>query len=172
MAGTKAAKKSRKAKKTVVRTKAAVVRKKVPAAVAAPKVERRKSTPSTLRLRSITAGFTVNDIARSIAWYRDVLGFVVADEWRVQGELRGAEMHAGAVTLYLGQDDWKKGRDRMKGEGVRLYCTTAQDVDAVAARIEAAGGTLSHEPQTQSWGERDFGLVDPDGFRITITTGA
>jgi uncharacterized glyoxalase superfamily protein PhnB len=183
MAGKKAAKQTGKTKsakpKPVVRKKAAVVRRKVavgrkkaPAAGVAPRADRRKSDPATLRLRSVTAGFTVTDVARSVAWYRDVLGFVVADEWRVQGELRGAEMRAGAVALYLGQDDWKKGRDRVKGEGVRLYCTTRQDIDAVAERVKAAGGVLSHEPQTQPWGERDFGLMDPDGFKITVTTGA
>ena len=134
------------------------------------KARRRK--PETLRLRSVTPGFTVNDVARSIAWYRDVLGFVVADEWRVKGELRGAELKAGTVSIFLGQDDWKKGRDRVKGEGIRLYCRTAQRVDRIAADIKARGGVLAHEPETQPWGERDFGLVDPDGFKITITTSA
>jgi uncharacterized glyoxalase superfamily protein PhnB len=137
---------------------------------ARPAVPKRKE-PQTLRLRAFTPGFTVNDIARSVAWYRDVLGFIVADEWRAKGVLRGAEMKAGAVTLYLGQDDWKKGTDRSKGAGFRLYCTTAQDVDHLAALVKSRGGVLAHEPQTQPWGERDFGLVDPDGFNITITGG-
>jgi len=160
----KPAKKSAKAR--------SVVRKKVSAKAGAKPVERRKSAPPTLRLRSVIAGFTVNDIARSVAWYRDVLGFVVGDEWRGKdGVLRGAEMKAGAVSLFLGQDDWKKGRDRAKGEGFRLYCDTAQDVDAIAARVKAAGGVLAHEPQTQPWGERDFGIVDPDGFKLTISKG-
>lgn len=146
--------------------------KKTASTKAAAPADRRRKKPETLRLRSLTAGFTVNDIARSIAWYRDVLGFIVADEWRREGVLLGAEMRAGTVTIYLGQDDWKKGRDRVKGEGFRLYCTTAQDVDAIARRVKAAGGVLAHEPQTEAWGERDFGVVDPDGFRITITTGS
>ena len=144
------------------------------AKAAARRVERRKSDrPATLRLRAVTPGLTVNDIARSVVWYRDVLGFVVVEEWRgKEGELRGADMAAGAVHLFLGQDDWKKGRDRVKGAGFRMYCSTVEDVDAIAARVKAAGGVLAHEPQTQPWGERDFGLVDPDGFNITITTGS
>lgn len=142
--------------------------KKNPAAK--PAVPKRKE-PQALRLRAFTPGFTVNDIARSVAWYRDVLGFIVADEWRAKGVLRGAEMKAGTVTLFLGQDDWKKGTGRSKGEGFRLYCTTAQDVDRLAALVKSRGGVLAHEPQTQPWGERNFGLVDPDGFNITITGG-
>ena len=140
------------------------------AKLAKPAVPKRKE-PQTLRLRAITPGLTVNNIARSIAWYRDVLGFTVADEWRAKGVLRGAEMKAGTVTLYLGQDDWKKGTSRSKGAGFRLYCTTAQDVDRLAALVKSRGGVLAHEPQTQPWGERDFGLVDPDGFNLTITGG-
>ena len=46
------------------------------------------------------------------------------------------------------------------------------DIDRLAALIKSKGGVLSHEPQTQPWGERDFGLVDPDGFRITFSSGA
>jgi uncharacterized glyoxalase superfamily protein PhnB len=105
-------------------------------------------------------------------WYRDVIGFVVTDEWRVEGALRGAEMRAGAVEIFLDQDDWKKGRDRIKGEGLRIYGRTVQDIDRLAALIKSKGGVLSHEPQTQPWGERDFGMVDPDGFRITFSSSA
>jgi uncharacterized glyoxalase superfamily protein PhnB len=101
-----------------------------------------------------------------------VLGFAVSDEWRVEGALMGVEMRAGSVEIFLGQDDWKKGRDRIKGEGIRLYGRTVQDLDRLAALIKARGGVLAHEPRTQPWGERDFGLLDPDGFKITISTGS
>ena len=32
-------------------------------------------------LRSVAPGFTVNDVEKSVAWYRDVLGFSVAERW-------------------------------------------------------------------------------------------
>jgi uncharacterized glyoxalase superfamily protein PhnB len=165
----------KKPAKKAVRKVAAT--KKVPAKRAAARatsepLSRRRKHPETLRLRNVSVGLTVNDLARSLAWYRDILGFVVTDEWRVEGELRGVEMRAGSVEIFLGQDDWKKGRDRVKGEGIRLYGRTVQDLDRLAAAIKARGGVLAHEPRTQPWGERDFGLVDPDGFKITISVGA
>src|SRR5260370_856704 len=55
--------------------------------------------PETLRLRTLTPSFTATDLQRSIAFYRDVLGFVVGDEWRENGTLAGCEIHAGAVTI-------------------------------------------------------------------------
>jgi lactoylglutathione lyase len=134
-------------------------------------IEKRRQ-PETLRLRTVAVGLTVNDLQRSLAWYRDVLGFVVTDEWRTEGTLQGVEMRSGVVELFLGQDDWKKGRDRIKGEGIRIYGRTVQDIDRLATVIKARGGVLAHEPRTQPWGERDFGLVDPDGFKITVSTGA
>jgi len=167
----------RAARKPVARkpaTRKPVARKPVARAKAAattPALVQRK-VPEGLRLRRLSVGLTVNDLQRSLAWYRDVIGFVVTDEWRVEGTLHGVEMRAGSAEIFLGQDDWKKGRDRTKGEGLRIYGRTVQDIDRLAALIKSKGGVLSHEPQTQPWGERDFGVVDPDGFRITFSSGA
>jgi uncharacterized glyoxalase superfamily protein PhnB len=122
----------------------------------------------TLKMGSASPGFTVNDLQRSLAWYRDVLGFAVDERWERDGKLMGVSLKAGKVDFMIGQDDWKKGRDRKKGEGFRLYCTTTQDVDALAKKIKAKGGSLDQEPQDQPWGSRDFSLTDPDGFKITI----
>ncbi len=149
------------AKKTSARTS----RKKAARRPARPA----RKQPETLRLRAATPGYTVNDIHRSLAWYQNVLGCIVVDRWERDGKLLGATLRAGSVDFYLGQDDWKKGRDRVKGEGCRIYCTTFQDVDAIAAAIKARGGVLLHEPQDEPWGERDFGIADPDGFKITIS---
>src|SRR2546426_1041339 len=67
--------------------------------------------PETLRLRKIAPSFTATDLQRSIAFYRDVLGFVIGEEWRQDGALAGCEIHAGSVTFMLGQDDFAKGRE-------------------------------------------------------------
>ena len=46
----------------------------------------------------------------------------------------------------IGQDDWKKGRDRKKGEGFRMFCMTKANVDELAKKIEAKGGRLDQRP--------------------------
>ena len=125
--------------------------------------------PETLRLRGVSPSFTANDLQRSIAFYRDVLGFVTGDEWRGEnGVLTGCEMHAGSVVFVLTQDDFAKGRDRKKGIGTRLHVTTAQDIDRLAAEIKARGGALDQEPTDMPWGERLFMITDPDGFKLSI----
>jgi Lactoylglutathione lyase and related lyases len=147
--------------------------KKVTGKAPAKAAAKRKATPvkakkdDGLRLTSAGPGLTVNDIEKSLAWYRDILGFTVGERWMNDGKLMGVELSAGNVMFMIGQDDWKKGRDRVKGAGVRLYCTTDQDIDRLATRIKAQGGTLTQEPKDQ-WGMRDLAVDDPDGYKITI----
>ena len=127
-----------------------------------------KKAASALRMSDASPAFTVDDLDRSIAWYRDVLGFAIDERWERDGRLMGVSLTAGDVTFMIGQDDWQKGRDRRKGEGFRIYCDTREDVDALAARIAAHGGTLDSGPIDEPWGYRTISLTDPDGFKITI----
>jgi uncharacterized glyoxalase superfamily protein PhnB len=136
----------------------------------AKKAAQPRKSPETLRLRSVDPGLTVNDLQRSLAWYRDVLGFTEGERWEHDGKLAGISVVAGTVTINLTQDDWAKGRDRKKGEGFRLYLNTVQDVDEIAAAIKARGGALLSEPTDVSWGARVFQLVDPDGFKLTVSS--
>lgn len=132
----------------------------------------RATAPSKgLNLSSGAAGLTVNDIAKSMAWYCDVVGFAVKQRWEQNGVLLGGELTAGGATIFIGQDDWKKGRDRVKGEGVRfyLYVKTRRDVDRLAAGITARGGALASEPRDE-WGVRSFNLEDPTGYKITVSS--
>ncbi len=134
-----------------------------------PAPERRK--PESLRLSSIAPGITVNDLQASLSWYCDVVGFTIAEKFEHEGEVRGAALVGGVARLMLSQDDWAKGRDRVKGQGLRLYLSTTQDVDDVAAAIKSRGGELASEPADMPWGARTFDLVDPDGFLLTISSG-
>jgi uncharacterized glyoxalase superfamily protein PhnB len=129
-----------------------------------------RKQPETLRLKSVMPSLTVNDVAASLAWYRDVLGFIVTQEMKRDDKHMGAILKAGAVELLLAQDDFAKGRDRQKGVALRFFCVTSQDVDQLAAAIVSRGGVLAHPPQDQPWGTRDFAVIDPDGFQISITT--
>src|SRR4051794_19621447 len=84
---------------------------------------------------SMEASLTVSDVASSLAWYRDVMGFAVDRLHERDGRLLAASLRAGNVRLLVNQDDGSRGRDRVKGEGFSLQFTTTQDVDAIAARV-------------------------------------
>ncbi len=129
-----------------------------------------RKQPETLRLQSVMPALTVDDLDASIAWYRDVLGFLVVQEHEREGKRVAVALQAGTVLFMLGQDDFAKGRDRVKGQGLRLYAVSGQDIDQLATDIKARGGALDQEPKDQPWGARDFAVVDPDGFKISISS--
>jgi lactoylglutathione lyase len=123
-----------------------------------------------LHATALSASLTVKDVRLSLAWYRDLLGFTVDRMMERDGTLRAVALQAGAVRILLNQDDGARGWDRAKGEGFSLMITTAQPVDDVAARIRQHGGVLASEPADMPWGARVFRVVDPDGFRLAISS--
>ncbi len=123
----------------------------------------------TLHTGTLSLSLTVKDIQKSLAWYRDVVGFTVVRTREQDGQLRSVTVSAGDIRIALNQDDGKKGWTRVKGEGFSLGISTTQDIDALAAGIKARGGSLATEPADMPWGVRMFRLVDPDGYKIGIS---
>ena len=121
-----------------------------------------------LDVRAVIISLTAKDVIQSIAWYRDVLGFTVDYTSDRDGKVRSAGIRSGASKIFLNQDDGAKGWARVKGEGFAITFDTAQDVDALAARIKSRGGTVTMEPADMPWGVRMVRLVDPDGYRLAI----
>jgi uncharacterized glyoxalase superfamily protein PhnB len=130
----------------------------------------RRAEPESLRARALSASLTVKDLEKSLAWYRDVVGFTVDQKHERDGKLRAVSLKAGAVRILINQDDGAKGLDRVKGEGFSLQITTAQNIDDIANRIKHAGGTLVSEPADMPWGVRVFRLRDPDGFTFVVSS--
>lgn len=118
---------------------------------------------------ALSPSLTAIDVRKSVAWYRDVLGFAVEREYERDGRLIAVALQAGAVKILITQDDGARGLDRIKGEGMSLQFTTAQSIDELATRIKAAGGVLDSEP-SDAWGVRVFRLRDPDGFKLVISS--
>jgi lactoylglutathione lyase len=135
-----------------------------------PNADTVRAQPETFRARSLSASLTVNDLRRSVAWYRDVVGFLVDQEHERGGTLQAVSLKAGDVRILITQDDGAKGFDRVKGEGFSLMLTTAQSVDDIARRITERGGILDSQPTDTPWGARVFRMRDPDGFRLVISS--
>jgi catechol 2,3-dioxygenase-like lactoylglutathione lyase family enzyme len=127
------------------------------------------TTQEALQITTIVPSFTVDDLQKSITFY-EALGFTVGERWEDNGTLQGVMLRAGKTEIGLSQDDWKKGRDRKKGVGMRLFMSTAQNVDEVAARARSAGITLASEPHDTEWKTRVFEVADPSGFLLTIAS--
>ena len=131
---------------------------------------KQRAQPESFRARAVNVSLTAKDLRKNLAWYRDVLGFTVDQEYEREGALRAVALKAGAIRILLNQDDGGRGWERVKGEGISVMFTTGQSVDDIANRIKANGGTLASEPADMPWGVRMFRVVDPDGFKLAISS--
>ena len=112
---------------------------------------------------------TVNNLKESEAFFT-ALGFEIEDRWEDKGVLMGLMLKGGNARLGISQDDGKKGTNRVKGAGVRIYIEADGDINAVAAHAKAAGVTLTKEPYDSEWGARAFEVTEPSGFLLTIAS--
>ena len=127
------------------------------------------ATDTALQATAIMPSITVDDVQASIRFFEG-LGFAVEQRWEENGTLNGVMLRAGNFQIGLSQDDWKKGRDRQKGIGMRLYIETAQNIDDLAARAKRAGVKLDTEPHDTGEGTRAFDATEPSGFKVTISS--
>jgi uncharacterized glyoxalase superfamily protein PhnB len=126
------------------------------------------TTQEAVQISAVIPTLTVDDLQKSITFY-EALGFTIDERWEEKGTLLGVMLRAGSTQIGLNQDDWKKGRDRHKGIGVRLsISTTPAAVDEIARRARNAGITLTSGPHDTEWKSRAFEVTDPSGFLLTI----
>ena len=126
------------------------------------------TTQEAVQITGIVPTLTVDDLQKSITFY-EALGFAIEERWEEKGTLLGVMLRAGTSQIGLNQDDWKKGRDRKKGIGVRVsISTTPGHVDEIARRARNAGITLKSDPHDTEWKSRAFEVSDPSGYLLTV----
>lgn len=107
---------------------------------------------------------SVADLARALAFYRDLLGGTV-DYAFPEDEPQFVTLRLGDSTLGLGATTG--GVDGPAGAGYTL-CAYVPDCDAAVEAIRAAGYAVREDPSDQPWGERIARVGDPDGYEILL----
>jgi glyoxylase I family protein len=134
-------------------------------------------------------GITVSNLERSLAFWRDVLGFEVSHTAHQTGELAreitgiaGAEIklvvlrapggHKIELLEYLAPPDRKHVNVRPCDVGAAHVALLVDDVDAVLERIAAFGWKAAGKPQMltkgPNTGKRVVYVRDPDGTTIEL----
>jgi catechol 2,3-dioxygenase-like lactoylglutathione lyase family enzyme len=133
-------------------------------------------------------GITVSDLERSLAFWRDVLGFELSHRPHQTGELAaeitgvpGAEIeiavlkapgHKIELLEYRGPPDRKHLMPRPCDVGSVHVALTVDNLDAVIDRIAASGWKAAGKPQTlmagPNTGKRVVYVRDPDGTTIEL----
>lgn len=113
----------------------------------------------------------VADVARSRAFYSDVLGFSVSDN----SSNAYVRMNQGETVLSLNRYDDLPADHPIRGVGDArrgLGIEIVLEVDDLHARYEcmlADGTPLASTLGRRPWGLEDFRLIDPDGYYLRLT---
>lgn len=108
------------------------------------------------------------DYEKTLAFYRDVLGWSVTSEWGSAGEGRGSVLSGGAMKVVIAEKKphGPAGDDGL-GDGRPNVHLDIHDLDA---RFKALppGTHVVRPPEKTHWGTRWFVVKDPDGNLIAF----
>ena len=106
---------------------------------------------------------TVSDIAKSMSFYTDTLGFRIDFD---AGEVSGL-LH-GNVLIYLIAES---SENKRKPAGSANLCFMVDEVDELYERCCAAGSEVLVKPGDRVYGQRDFAISDRDGNVLVFACG-
>ncbi|MCU0418029.1 MAG: VOC family protein [Cyclobacteriaceae bacterium] len=118
----------------------------------------------------LNAGIATAKLAESKDFYTRVLGFGVSFENDFYLLLHTPDGRA-QISFLLPNHASQQPVFKPAYGGQGMYLTIeVEDVDAMFARLKALGTPLAFDVRTERWGDRHFGLVDPNGIAIDIVT--
>ena len=118
-------------------------------------------------------GLFVEDMAKMIRFYRDVLGFEIREEENTSNVYL---LKDGTLFLLYCRKNFEKMTGR-RYEYVRglnghselaLYVDTFEEVDAAYRKAVENGAVPVLEPELEPWGQRTCYIADPEGNLIEI----
>lgn len=108
--------------------------------------------------------FWVQDATLSVKFYKK-LGFEIASTTDRDATVRIGGFDIMLVTM---RDENEFNSDSLaaaKGKGMYVYINT-DDVDAKYRELKNLGLNPKNEPRNWPWGNREFVIADPDGFKL------
>lgn len=118
-------------------------------------------------------GLLVNDMAKMVRFYRDVLGFEIKES---EDTVNVYLIKDGTLFMLYGRNNFEnmtsKKYDYIKGLNghfeIALYVDTFEEVDKCFADVVSKGATPVLEPTTKPWGQRTCYIADPEGNLIEV----
>ena len=116
-----------------------------------------------------------DDLPRTLAFYRDRLGFRLTFAYPEHGAPRFAALQLGEGAELALADVADPDAVHPHGKAVRPasghafeLCVYADDVDAAVEALRAAGVPVLAEPADQPWGDRMAYVEDPEGNPVML----
>ena len=123
------------------------------------------------QLNKLTPNLIVSDVDRSLAFYRDVLGFQVGQTVPDAAPYVFASVQSGAIEIFLNApepalSEYPAFKDRPIGGTLTLFIEVT-DVEQVHESLKARLTIVM--PLEKKWyGVTEFAFTDPDGYVITF----
>jgi catechol 2,3-dioxygenase-like lactoylglutathione lyase family enzyme len=123
------------------------------------------------RFASVTPNLIVRDMAASLAFYRDVLGFAIKESVPPDAPYVFLMLERDGVMVLL--NDIKAVEHEYAGVaglpqgGTAALFFIVDGVDALHAEVASQARTIM-PLKTQFYGMREFAIADPDGHIITF----
>ena len=126
------------------------------------------------RISMITLG--VNDMAKSVSFYKNGLGFPqmasppevaffsLNGSWLGLFDYEALAKDSGLATMSGSQGEKSMGDDAFKGFTLAHNVASEKEVDTILAQALSAGGELSKAAQKTTWGGYSGYFKDPDGY--------
>src|SRR5580704_17321718 len=108
----------------------------------------------------------VKDVERGLAFYRDLLGFKLIEDFQYEKKSVYARLRApggdGTIALHQAGPE-----NSVSSDGVRLYFEV-RALDDFCRNLQRKGFHLTQLPRMMPWGWRHAYLNDPDGHEISL----
>ncbi|MHA7900848.1 MAG: VOC family protein [Henriciella sp.] len=117
---------------------------------------------------SCAAVFVVADIHRSVAFFRDQLGFEIAQIWGEPPSFAIADTPRASIMLKQGNCETDSNAPAANADrvgGLWDVYIWVQDLEAVKSFLIGAN-TAHAEPEEMSYGCTEIVVTDPDGYLI------
>jgi catechol 2,3-dioxygenase-like lactoylglutathione lyase family enzyme len=120
-----------------------------------------------LSIEELVFVVTTRRFDASLAFYRDVLGLTLVEEWAEHGH--GAVL-AAADQARVELIELEELGDEPLPERAPFLGLQVADVDEVHRRAVAARSTIAAPLKERPWGGRGFALRDPNGIGVNVYT--
>lgn len=115
------------------------------------------------RITSLAPQFLVDDLERSIAYYRSALGFTFDEPWGgfyAIGRIDGLELHFKEAPKNLTERQHRRENEHLDASA------GVEGIETFYEQCVANGAKILKPLEVTPWGTKDFYIEDPDGYIV------
>ena len=121
------------------------------------------------RVQTVWPLLIVDDLAASIGFYRDLLGFTLAGEAEAEGRVFWCQLTRDGASVMLQQAEEEDGPATGRGRGVSFYFV-CDDVDVLYEELLSRGLRLD-PPVVAYYGMKQLFVPEPNGYSVCFESG-